>query len=436
MRCARCDALLSASARFCGQCGEVCALPVERPEAVASYREAMVAVLAGGPLEDWAAHELAALRDELGVHPATHERLLGELSPGPAAPPPVSLELDAASMQRFTAGAPGLLRLRVRNEGPRALKAVRVACASSALGAPIEQKSRALGPGLEDDLTFAFQPTLAGQHQLQVLVSVIDMRDGEVALRAAAVSFSVAHRDTAPSTVVTQIDASSLRVGTFDNMRIHAGAEASGGLLAEHDFRPLSLSAVSAAAASSLRRSWGLAAVDRRPAASPTPASAAPRGARSADAGRRKVDLWNELLDLQGRIAEAGSRRTPEVASLHHRAAELQEALGNKDQALAAFEKACALDPLRPAWSMDLALAVQRKGDLPRAEKLLDALLRTPLDAASGVTAADVHCALAELFLRQGDRPKAHDAAQRALAADPRHAAALRLREQAGRSQK
>jgi hypothetical protein len=417
-------------ARFCGQCGELCPAPVERPEAVASYREAMTTFLSGGVLEDWAAQELEALRGELGIHPATHDRLLAELSPRPAAPPPVTLDLDSASMRHFTVGAQCLLRLRVRNEGRRALKAVRVECASTALAAPVERKTRALGPGLEEELTIPVQPALAGQHQLHALLTVIDMRDDEITLRSSAASFAVARGDAGPSTVVTQIDASSLRVGTFDNLRIGVGAEPAGGLLSEHDWRPLSLAVVGTAAAATLRREWGLAPPARAPLARPAQGSPAPSGARSADAKRRKVDLWNELLDLQGRVAAAGSQRTPEVASLHHRCAQLHEALGNKDQALAAYDKACSLDPTRPAWSMDLALCSQRKGDLPRAEKLLRALLLAPLEAASGVTKADIHCALAEILLRQGDRAKAHEAVLLALAANPKHAQALKLREQ------
>lgn len=430
MRCARCDAPLSTSASFCGQCGEPCPAPVERPEALASYREAVTTFLSGGTLEDWAAQELAVLRDELGIHPATHERLLAELSPRPAAPPPVTLDLDAASMRHFTAGAQCLLRLRVRNEGSRALKAVRVECASTALAAPVERKSRALGPGLSDELTITLQPALAGQHQLHAFLTAIDMRDDEVMLRSSPASFAVARGDAGPSTVVTQIDASSMRVGTFDNLRIGAGAEPAGGLLAEHDWRPLSLAVVGAAAAATLRHEWGLAPLVRPPAARKAQGSAAARGPRSADAGRRKVDLWNELLDVQGQVAAAGSRRTPEVASLHHRCAELHEALGNRDQALAAYDKAWSLDPTRPAWLLDLARCCQQKGDLARAEKHLRALLLAPLDAAAGTAKADVHCALAEILLRQGDRARAHEAVRLALADDPRHARALKLRDQ------
>jgi tetratricopeptide (TPR) repeat protein len=117
------------------------------------------------------------------------------------------------------------------------------------------------------------------------------------------------------------------------------------------------------------------------------------------------------------------------VASLHHRSAELHEALGNKDQALAAYDKAWSLDPSRPAWLLDLALSCQQKGDLARAEKHLRALLLAPLDPAAGVARADVHCALAETLLRQGDRARAHEAVRLALADDPRHAQALKLQQ-------
>src|SRR5262249_29609160 len=159
------------SASFCGSCGERCQVPAELPSAIASYREAMTTFLSGGVLEDWAVQELEALRAELGIQPATHERLLAELSPRPAAPPPVTLELDAPSMRHFPLGASCLLCLRVRNEGRRALKAVRVECASTALAAPVERRSGALGPGLSEELTITFQPALAGQHQLHVLAT-------------------------------------------------------------------------------------------------------------------------------------------------------------------------------------------------------------------------------------------------------------------------
>jgi hypothetical protein len=321
----------------------------------------MTTFLSGGALEDWAARELEVLRGELGIGAGTHERLLAELSPHPADPPPVSLELDAASMRHFAAGAQCLLRLRVRNEGSRALKAVRLECASTALEAPVERQTRALGPGLAEELTIVLLPALAGQHPLHVLLTVIDMRGEEITLRGEEASFVVARGDAAPSTFVTQIDASSMRVGTFDNLRIGAGAEPAGGLVSEHDWRPLSLAVVGADAVAPLRHAWGLP-LPARPrqadrSAGPhgasvrtgSPAGAPPTtGARSGDAGRRKVDLWNELLDVQGRIAAAGSRATPEVASLHHRCAELHEALGNKDQARAAHDKA---DKLRAQTS-------------------------------------------------------------------------------------
>lgn len=433
MRCARCGALLSTSASFCGHCGEPSPAPVERPEAVASYREAMTTFLAGGVLQDWAARELEVLRGELGIHPGTHERLLVELSPRAPVPAPVSLEIDAASLRHFTAGAQCLLVLRVCNEGQRAVKAVRLECVSTALAAPVERRSHALGPGLAEELTITLQPALAGQHQLHVLLTVVDMRDEEVTLRSSAASFVVARGDAGPSTFVTQIDAGSLRVGTFDNLRIGAGAEPAGGLLSEHDWHPLSLAVVSAAAVSALRREWGLPSAVRRP---PAQEPQGARGARSADAGRRKVDLWNELLDLQGRVAAAGSRRTPEVASLHHRCAELHELLGNKEQALAAYEKAWSIEPTRPARRMALALCCQRRGEASRAEEHLRALLAVPLEPAAGVAVADVHCALAELLLRRGDRGRAHEEVLLALADDPRHPQALKLRGQTAGSPK
>src|SRR5262249_48647639 len=178
-----------------GHCGEPCPAQEERPEALAAYREAMTTFLSGGELPDWAARELEVLRGELGIRPATHERLLAELSPRPAEPPPVSLELDAASMRHPAAGAQCLLRLRVRNDGSRALKAVRVECASTALPAPVERKSRALGPGLAEELTIVLQPALAGQHPLHALLTVIDMHGEEITLRASEASFVVARGD-------------------------------------------------------------------------------------------------------------------------------------------------------------------------------------------------------------------------------------------------
>ena len=434
MQCTRCEASLSPLERFCGQCGEPCQAPSESPGAQASYREAMATFLSDGALPDWAEQELSVLRGELGIHPATHQRLLAELQPRPAAPPPVSLHLDAASMRHFTAGAQCLLRLRVCNEGQRALKAVRLECASSALAQPAERSSKALGPGLSDELSITLQPSLAGQHQLHVLLTTIDMRGEEISLRSSAASFAVARGDAGPSTVVTQIDASSMRVGTFDNLRIGASPEPAGGLLAEHEWRPLSLSVVGASAVAALRRELGLISAVRAAVARPA-SPAAPRAGRSVDAGRRKVDLWNELLDIQGRLASAGSRRGPEVAELHHRCGQLHEALGNRDQALGEYEKASSIAPTLVASSRDLALCLLRKGDLPRAEKALRALLLLPLDADSGISKADIHCHLADVLLRQGDKARAHEMVLLALEADPTHAQARKLREQiSGRS--
>jgi len=139
MDCAECGASLPAEARFCAVCGA--RQPDEEPLAVAEYQEALREL---GPIDEaWARDELRALRGELRIREATHDRLLAELT-RPALP--VSAWVDAATMRDFRVGEQCLVRVRVVNEGRRALKRVVLRWRTSATEGEQEALAGCSGP--------------------------------------------------------------------------------------------------------------------------------------------------------------------------------------------------------------------------------------------------------------------------------------------------
>ncbi len=86
------------------------------------------------------------LRAELGVCSTTHDRLLRELT-GSSPTLGVELAVDSATMRDYRVGQQCLLRLRVRNTGERALRALRLSVGSSATVDVEQVSSRMLGPG-------------------------------------------------------------------------------------------------------------------------------------------------------------------------------------------------------------------------------------------------------------------------------------------------
>ena len=222
MTCHQCSHPLLDEARFCGACGAPVAS--EDAGAVEEYRVLLSEFLAAGPLEDWQTQELGALRAELGVRGATHERLLLELT-GSSPALGVELAVDSATMRDYRVGQQCLLRLRVRNTGERALRALRLSVGSSATVDVEQVSSRMLGPGRDEELSLMLRPRMAGHHALKGVVEVVPLRGESTTLGFEGVAFRVA-ADNAMQQVFN-IDARSQRVGIWENL----GAQDQGGLV-------------------------------------------------------------------------------------------------------------------------------------------------------------------------------------------------------------
>lgn len=230
-----CGANLPDEARFCPSCGA--RQPEETADAVRQYAEALVAL--GGRTEAWALDELAALRAELHIRAATHDRLLAERAPA-SQKCPLTLWVDISTLATLRAAEPGVLRLRVVNEGARALRAV-VLDGRSDAGA-LEARCDVLGPGESAVLSARIHPAVAGHHAATLTLTATPLR-GEAELYAADVEFRVAGSGALQQSI--HIDARNQRVGLFENI----GASDRGGLVGGGDWRELPLRAGRAAVA-------------------------------------------------------------------------------------------------------------------------------------------------------------------------------------------
>ena len=234
MHCGSCGHGIPYEARFCPGCGSP-APPPEDPSAVARYRDAMRAMTSGGRLEPWMEGELAVLRAELEVEEATHLRLVASLGPREASAD-LGVWLDAATVQDFRQGQQGLLRLRVRNEGLRALGSLCLRIASSALPEMAQVMApRVLGPGHDEVLQVLIRPEIGGHHQLHVGVEVRGLTGEARAFHAPPVGFKVGAAAALQQNI--HIDARSQRVGIFENI----GASDGGGVVATATWSRLEL---------------------------------------------------------------------------------------------------------------------------------------------------------------------------------------------------
>lgn len=234
--CTSCEARLADGARFCPSCGA--RQPEEDPGAVLQYREALRAL--GGRREAWAEEELATLRRELQIRPATHARLVAELAPVAPRDLPVSVWIDAASLTQLRAGEQGLLRVRVVNESGRALRRASLRCRTT--GIEVEACTRdLLGPGEEEVLALLMRPTVAGHHPLTGTIEVTPLRGEAQVLAIEDIAFRVATATALQQSI--HIDARSQRVGIFENI----GASEKGGLVGAADWRPIALRVVTVA---------------------------------------------------------------------------------------------------------------------------------------------------------------------------------------------
>jgi hypothetical protein len=234
---------------------------------VATYRQAVATFLADGVLEDWEHAELIKLRAELCISPQTHQAIISELQCATAEA--VALYVDASAMVDYRVGAQCLIRLRVVNEGNRVLKQVRVSFDTTAQVGLGSGETGILPPRQDALIAARFRPEVHGLHEFQGVLSITTMK-GETSLYLLRpVHFRVGRDNDAPQSAVVNIDASSLRVGSFDNFKAGVATGSSGRLLADGEWHQVPLRSCSAGEA----ERWEAAAAvkENAPAQSPEP---------------------------------------------------------------------------------------------------------------------------------------------------------------------
>lgn len=237
--CVQCEHPLRDGAAFCGACGARQPAAVETPEAVARYREVLSRFLADGALDADEHGQLEALRVRLGVSLATHAQLFGALEPDSPAPPTIRLSIDVAPLRHLAAGARGLARFRVENDGALALETLSLAARLSGEALP-PADAATLFPGRATVLAIPVTPPVAGFHELTGELRLVDLM-GE-SRRYTFADVHVRAGGAGPQTQIVHIDQSAARV--VDNSRSTFGAGGAGdagGLLGEGDWQPIAL---------------------------------------------------------------------------------------------------------------------------------------------------------------------------------------------------
>jgi len=223
-------------AAFCGACGERQPVAVATPEAVARYREVLARFLADGALDAAEHAQLEALRVRLGVSLATHAELFGALEPDSPAPPTIRLSIDVAALRHLAAGARGLARFRIENDGALALDTVALAARLSGEALPTADAAT-LFPGRATVLSVPVTPAIPGFHELTGELRLVDLM-GE-SRRYTFADIHVRAAGAGPATHIVNIDQSAARV--VDNSRSTFGVGEAGGLLGEGDWQPIAL---------------------------------------------------------------------------------------------------------------------------------------------------------------------------------------------------
>jgi tetratricopeptide (TPR) repeat protein len=144
------------------------------------------------------------------------------------------------------------------------------------------------------------------------------------------------------------------------------------------------------------------------------------------DAGRHDAatPLLRRLLD------QAGTKRSKDVAVLHHRLGRALEAGGDLVSALGEYEAALKIDITSVPVLRDLGKLAFKNGDLDKAHKTFRALQLQKLGPDAGITPAEVHLYMARILVAQGEKPKALLSVDRGLQADPRNPELQRLRQE------
>ncbi len=124
---------------------------------------------------------------------------------------------------------------------------------------------------------------------------------------------------------------------------------------------------------------------------------------------------------LEKIIASFGGKRVKEVAGYEHRLGQALEGMGKLDEALVRYDAAFKIDLTNVQILRDLGRLCLAKGDLDRANKTFRALLLQKLAPDSGISKADVYFYLGDISARTGDKAKAKQMLERAIAEGGSH---------------
>lgn len=289
----------------------------EKPEHVATYRQAVAAFMADGILEDWEHAELIRMRADLGISPATHQAIISELQCSTAEA--VALQVDASAMTDYQVGAQCLIRFRVVNEGTRVLKQVKLTYSTSAQRGVHANETSILPPGQDALIAARFRPEVYGHHELQGVLSIATMVGDVTHYQLRPVHFRVGRENESSQNAVVNIDASSMRVGSFDNLQAGAGAGSTGRFLADGEWHQVPLRSCSA---EEVER-WEATALEQEsealPAASPAPPAASPASPQAGPAPAASPSPASQKRSLSiGREVDNGLVLESPQVSRHH----------------------------------------------------------------------------------------------------------------------
>jgi formylglycine-generating enzyme required for sulfatase activity len=309
MMCSKCGAAMEPGDRFCGSCAGPPREVAETPEAVAQYEEALREFASDGVLEDWERDELTHMRRDLGVSEATHAALLAKYQPV-REKLPVVLELDEATLSGFAVGAQGVVRARIKNGGPRALKNVVARHAVTGESGLREHAVRLLGPGRDEVFMMVVQLERPGQYVLETVLSVQDMLGKGQYYRAAPQGFRVGERSGGgPQSITMNIDASG-SAAIFDGVGAAGGAgrPSSGGALDEVRWRDLGLRLMSPDEWAAWELSRDAGARERAAAEARAKADAEARAKAEAEAAAARAKAEAEAAAKAKAAAEEAAR--------------------------------------------------------------------------------------------------------------------------------
>ena len=287
MNCVKCSASLPQGAAFCAGCGTKQPLPEASPEQLQTYREALKSFMDDGVLEDWEQTELERLRAELSITSDAHNELMNEFKLGMVVP--LELFVDTASMKSFQQDQRCLIRMRLLNPSDRPLKSVGIRYVTSATNGLMTHDTSTVPPQKFADFYVGIQPSAAGQHTLEGVLNSNSMTGKVTHYQLKPVAFQVDAHQEGPQSVSVNIDASSMKVGSFDDWNLTgADTESRAGLMPDGQWLHVKLNSISPEHSDS----WA----NKKSGSKATMTAADRKSQEVAEAERRRIAIAEQQL--------------------------------------------------------------------------------------------------------------------------------------------